>query len=281
MRNRPVAIMMVDDSQEILDGARHRLAAKHPEWLLLIHSTAEAALADEHYLRGEVNVVVCDQNLEREDSDEEIEGLDVLIRMMRRHPKLFTILITSSRRLSIGPMALQWHVGDFIVKGETFWDDLVRAIEKGLRGDKGLTQAPRCFAIMPFGIAWLNDVYTQIWKPAATQAGYLIRRNDEFAAGNLLLPEISAALDHSEVALAELTDLRPNVLFEIGLACGKGKVVVLVAENGHEIPSDLSGVHQIRYDRGHNLWEQKLEGELVRALSHASQRLIRPLLSGD
>jgi hypothetical protein len=276
--NAPVhhtGVMIIDDDLSFLESAEKRLRAQRPEWIVRVHSDPFAALHDDLYMTGSVDVVVCDLHFEAyPDSD----GLDILLKMMRQQPSLFTILVTN-KNLNLGAVALQWHVKNFIFKGDHFLEELAAAIEEGVRLRQVLITPPLCFAIMPFGIEHLEEIYNRIWRPAARKAGFRLRRIDENHAGELLLKEISNEMDAAEVVLADLSELRPNVLIEVGLAYAKGKVVLLVSPSGNKIPSNIAGVHQIRYDRSRALWEDKLEEELVRALSHAAQKLVHPLLS--
>jgi DNA-binding response OmpR family regulator len=264
-------VLVIDDQQPVLENIRKTMQGAHPQWRVLTYLTAAAALADRFLLAGEVNIAVCDWDL----GTPPLDGLDLLIKMMRSQPSLYTVLITQ-QNLDLSAQALRWGVGEFIQKdkhGE--WPaKLLQVVEAGIR--KGVPEPkPTCFAMMPF-VGWLNDVYRRIWVPAARTAGFRMVRNDEFPAGDLLVEEITEAIERASVAVADLTELRPNVLFEAGLARGKGKRLILLAPSP-DVPSDLKGFHLVLYDRNGERWEERLEEELVRALSHIARRLERPL----
>lgn len=262
-------VLVVDDVPDVLESIRRILQEAHPQWKILTHLGAVAALEDPLFVAGKVDVAVCDWDL-----GTGLDGLDLLIKMMRIHPNLYTVLITG-KGLDLGAQALRWGVAEFISKKQESWRArLLQVVEAGVRREAPEPE-PTCFAIMPY-IGWLNAVYRRIWVPAARTAGFRMVRNDEFPAGDLLIEEITKAIDQASVAVADLTEQRPNVLFEAGIARGKGKRLILVAPSP-DVPSDLKGFHLILYDRNGDNWEERLEEDLVRALSHVSRRLERPL----
>jgi CheY-like chemotaxis protein len=272
MIEQSAVVLVVDDDPLVVEKIRKVLQAVHPQWRVLDHLDAPAALADPLFLAGKVDVAVCDWNLGPET---QLDGLDLLIKMMRSQPDLHTILITGEP-LDLGAQALRWGVAEFIQKQGDWLARLLKAVEAGV-GREAPEPQPTCFAIMPF-VGWLNGVYRTIWIPAAKKSGFRMVRNDEFGAGGVLIDEITEAIETASVVVADLTELRPNVLFEAGLARGKGKPLILLAPSP-DVPSDLKGFHLILYDRDGERWEEQLEEDLVRALSHAARRLERPLAS--
>jgi CheY-like chemotaxis protein len=264
-------VLVVDDEQSFLDKICRVLRDAHPQWRVLHHLHAAAALADPLFEAGKIDVAVSDWYL---GPGRELDGLDLLIKMMRVQPNLYTVLITKED-LDLGARALRWGVAEFISKNQENWEaKLLQVVEAGIQ--RGAPEPePTCFAIMPF-IGWLTGVYRRVWVPAARSAGFRMVRNDEFPAGDLLIEEITEAIERAAVAIADLTEFRPNVLFEAGLARGKGKRLILLAPSP-DVPSDLKGFHLILYDRNADRWEEQLEEDLVRALSHVARRLERPL----
>jgi CheY-like chemotaxis protein len=270
MNDERVVILVLDDQPDVLGEIAGRLRSAHPEWLVRPHETARAAFADPLYQQGKVAVVVSDHLLERPEPAA-LQGLDVLIKMLRAQPRLSTILITQSRVLDLGAEALRWGVLDFIRKEDGWLEKLLRAVENGVeQWQSGGEAGPACFAVMPFG-GWFNDLYRTVWKPAARTTGFSILRNDELPAGGRLLDEITAAIEAAAVVIVDLTQLRPNVLFEAGLAIGRGKRVIWVTSELDKIPSDLRTFHFIVYDRDSERWAERLEEELVRALGRAAR----------
>ena len=74
----------------------------------------------------------------------------------------------------------------------------------------------------------------------------------------------------SDVLIADLTNLTNNICYEIGLAHGAGKPVVLVADNLSDVPADLAGQHVIalhsnKFSDSNTLF--RLETALRRALA--------------
>lgn len=62
--------------------------------------------------------------------------------------------------------------------------------------------------------------------------------------------EICNKLQQIQIAIFEISDGNPNVMFELGLSCGLSKDVVLLSKNGSDGTkiSDISGIHRIQYE---------------------------------
>ena len=68
------------------------------------------------------------------------------------------------------------------------------------------------------------------------------------AAGHDLLAKIHFLIEHADLVVAEISDGRPNVYYEIGYARGHGKTPLLVVEEGtKDIPADIIGLERLQY----------------------------------
>lgn len=103
-----------------------------------------------------------------------------------------------------------------------------------------------CFIICPIGkeeteIRKRSDkVYNHLLKPVCESLGYDLIRSDKIASANKIDIEILNYLDSSELAIADLTGLNPNVFYELGYREAKGLPCVQIALEGTELPFDRS-----------------------------------------
>lgn len=94
------------------------------------------------------------------------------------------------------------------------------------------------FVAMPFSRD-LDVRYFKIVKPTLQSIGLEVRRADEIYGTTQLIRNVISSLQESRLVIADLTGRNPNVLYELGLANGFGKDVLLLASSEHDIPVDL------------------------------------------
>ena len=99
-----------------------------------------------------------------------------------------------------------------------------------------LEEADKCFVIMPisdqgeYPKGHFTKVYEQIFKPAILEAGYEPYRVDEDKISNPIINKIFDAVQNCPMALCDLSNRNPNVLYELGLRQAYDKPVVLVQD---------------------------------------------------
>ena len=109
-----------------------------------------------------------------------------------------------------------------------------------------------CFVIMPFA-AEFDDVYALIKSTVESVAagdtpGRCFRLDESRPAGRItdrLLGELRSA----SICVADLTDTKPNVMWELGFAMALGKPAVIVTQNLQSLPFDIKDMQSIEYDR--------------------------------
>jgi hypothetical protein len=110
-----------------------------------------------------------------------------------------------------------------------------------------------CFVIMPFSDdddpadnRW-DELFENNLKPAVDDAnlGYTCIRSLD-PHGNFMR-DIVTHLANAEVVIAVLTELRPNVMYELGVRNALRKRTIMLAEKGSFIPSDLSSFIALSY----------------------------------
>ena len=81
------------------------------------------------------------------------------------------------------------------------------------------------------------------------EEGFSLFRSDSLLAGDEWRSEILSAIRRSNIFIAAMDDLNPNVLFELGYALGAGKNVLLLRSPNTKLPFDVSSLPVKTIDR--------------------------------
>lgn len=112
----------------------------------------------------------------------------------------------------------------------------------------------KCFVIMPisnqgdYPKGHFQKVYEQIFKPAIEDAGYEAFRVDEDNMCTPIVEKIFKAIQECPMALCDLSNRNPNVLYELGIRQAYDKPVVLVQDEKTNRIFDVSGINTISYN---------------------------------
>lgn len=106
---------------------------------------------------------------------------------------------------------------------------------------------PFAFVLMPFSEQF-NDIYQLGIKPACVKAGAYAERVDEQLFQNSILDRIFNQISKADIIISDMTGRNPNVFYETGYAHALGKNVVLLTQNGDDIPFDLQHYPHIIYE---------------------------------
>lgn len=111
-----------------------------------------------------------------------------------------------------------------------------------------------CFVIMPFGSSSselkkkFDGVYKGIIVPAVQEAGYEPIREDISATPGSIPKSIVKKLAESQMVVADLTGINPNVFYELGIRHVLSKSgTVLIISKGEKIPFDNASHRVIQY----------------------------------
>lgn len=110
-----------------------------------------------------------------------------------------------------------------------------------------------CFIIMPianpegYEKGHFDKVYEDIFKVACEKSGFNPVRADEVKQTNLIHLDILQKLIDSPMAICDLSNRNPNVLFELGLRQAFDKPTVLVQERGTPKIFDISPMRYTEY----------------------------------
>lgn len=120
------------------------------------------------------------------------------------------------------------------------------------------------FPVLPFSMDF-DDVKDSFGE-SCREAGFELRGTEEEETTERIIPRILEGIRRAAIVVADVTEPRPNVYYEIGLAQGMGKSVILTAKEGTVLPFDLVDIPTL-------LWKNQrdLKEKLTRRL-----RLLRP-----
>lgn len=103
----------------------------------------------------------------------------------------------------------------------------------------------KIFMVMPFDTE-LNDLYRHI-KSLIEDDFFQVFRADDLLNQQNILKDIVVSIHESDLIIADLTGLNPNVFYELGLAHAFRKNVVLLTQDVSELPFDLRSYRVIQY----------------------------------
>ena len=121
---------------------------------------------------------------------------------------------------------------------------------------KDTCEREKCFVIMPisdqgdYHSGHFTKVYEQIFQPAIEEAGYKAYRVDEDKICDSIIDKIFRAAQEYPMAICDLSNRNPNVLYELGLRQAYNMPVVLVQDEKTERIFDVSGINTVTYNSG-------------------------------
>lgn len=107
------------------------------------------------------------------------------------------------------------------------------------------------FVAMPFDENIVKgDVFHMGIKSAIREAGLQEYRVDEHIFKESIMDQITSHLFGAKVVIADITEMNPNVMFELGLAisCNKDVIIIQRTSSHTDIPFDLRNLPIIFYD---------------------------------
>lgn len=111
------------------------------------------------------------------------------------------------------------------------------------------------FVLMPFGSKF-NDIYKLGIKAACNDENMYCERVDEQYYEGSMLDRIYNQITHADYLIADMSGKNPNVFYEVGYAHALGKKVILITQNGEDIPFDMKHYKHIIYPSISYLKEQ-------------------------
>ena len=141
---------------------------------------------------------------------------------------------------------------------------------------------PYVFVLMPFGSQY--HLFEQVKAAVHDSIKLNCLRADDFpGAGFDLLEKIHVAIERAELVIAEISERNANVFYELGYAVGINKPILLIANRGVEIPTDLRGRELVlRSDdkEGTKSFGEELRNNLMRRMN-SQTALLRDMLEAE
>ncbi|ABS28181.1 hypothetical protein Anae109_4003 [Anaeromyxobacter sp. Fw109-5] len=128
--------------------------------------------------------------------------------------------------------------------------------------------AKKVLAIMPFEKKY-DDTYLVAMAPAAKAIGTGCRRVDKEDYVGDVMKRVEERIRSAAAVIADLSESRPNVLYELGFAHGAGVKAVLICSTPiGKLPFDVRNQNVIEYRRGQTFeLQEKLRARLIAVLS--------------
>lgn len=112
----------------------------------------------------------------------------------------------------------------------------------------------KVFTVMPF-TSEFRDVYAS-YKAVCEEFSLEAVRTDAVETDERIVQRIIEGIRTSAFVIADVSEVKPNVFYELGFAQGFGKQVIVTARKGTTLPFDISDVPVIFWDGQENLKEQ-------------------------
>jgi nucleoside 2-deoxyribosyltransferase len=110
----------------------------------------------------------------------------------------------------------------------------------------------KCFVIMPFAGTtekhseqYWTEFFEKFLKPEMESIGYSCERSK--AAPDSIIQSIIRQLNNSDIVLAVLTDFNANVWYELGIRHTLKRGTIMLIEEGHKLPFDISQYGVLHY----------------------------------
>lgn len=130
-----------------------------------------------------------------------------------------------------------------------------------------------CFVIMPFtersgkySKGFFTEVLNSLIIPAATEAGFEVRTANRQGTEIIHSTIVNEVLD-ADLAICDLTEHNPNVLFELGMRLANEKPVALIHAEGTDRVFDVDNVLRV-LPYSANLWRTTIEKDIPALKEH-------------
>jgi len=140
---------------------------------------------------------------------------------------------------------------------------------------KAPEKVKKCFIISPLGSEdsetrrKANGLINSVLRPVLEEFGYKVTAPQEIDTPGSITRQVIQCLLDDDLVVANLTELNPNVMYELAVRHAKRRPVVCLAENGTKLPFDISAERTIFYDNdmaGVEILKPKLKRTIIDVL---------------
>lgn len=100
---------------------------------------------------------------------------------------------------------------------------------------------------MPFA-ANLRNVYDTVEGVVRDYCALKCVRADKIARSDRITDDIRNNIKNARLVIADLTSINPNVFYEVGMAHGLDKQVILMVQDETKVPFDLREIRYLQYE---------------------------------
>lgn len=109
-----------------------------------------------------------------------------------------------------------------------------------------LSDSKNVFVLMPFGEPF-QTIYYNVISPVVKSLGYSASKADEDSRIGIVIDQIKKSIREAFLIIADVTGKNPNVFYELGLAHGSEKEVLIITQTEKDIPFDISHIRHFKY----------------------------------
>lgn len=141
-----------------------------------------------------------------------------------------------------------------------------------------------CFVMAPLGPPGSptrhhsDAVLERLIEPAVAQIGHTVLRADQIHKAGHINSQVLDHIASAALAVADLTGLNPNVMYELAVRHGTGRAACQIASEGTALPFDIAGLRTVFFDLDDSGSMKSAESALSAQLEHAcrepGQRLV-------
>ena len=125
----------------------------------------------------------------------------------------------------------------------------------------------------------LRHVYSVIQEAAMEASAQLgekiemLRADEISSSSRTIVQGVLSSLDEADLLIADLSHSRPNVMYELGVAHGREKPVILIGQGTEASIFDIASIYTLLYDssRIETSFKQKLVKQIVEAIRNPEQ----------
>jgi hypothetical protein len=103
-----------------------------------------------------------------------------------------------------------------------------------------------CFVALPFRDEY-GDAYDTV-ETVVDYCGLRCIRADRIPGSRRITDDIRNNIEKARIVIADLTDSNPNVFYEVGLAHGREKQIILMVQKESTVPFDLRDIRYLQYN---------------------------------
>jgi CheY-like chemotaxis protein len=264
-------VLVVDDKTSVTANLKHNLTLGGFE----VITANTTALALQYAQITPFRFAVIDLKLAGAD---DYGGIKLATEIMTQQPQIQPIFLSAWKEDDV-----QSHLASagirsygYVWKGDarSNYIDAVLAQLKTLQANR---PRRRCLVIMPFSSTnackeeeW-RVIFDEVLKPAVESVSDFVCERVNVRTG-IIAEEVVVGLQCAEVVIADLTDARPNVLYELGIRHALRDTTILIVQDPKHLPSDLAANGTITYGwRSHRDREQ-LRSNLKEVLETLTSR---------